>query len=259
MSTLTTDILRSRRIAIGALALGLLGLSIGYLAMFPQLEQQLQSFAGQLPDFYEALVGNADLTTAEGYVRTQVYALVAPLVVAGVAIATAAGIAKQERAVTLTAYYLAPVSRARLAWSFLAAAWTTGLAGGLAVFLGVVTGAPLAGASLGILDVAAATVPLVGFTWAASAVAWTAAAATGSPAVATGAGWGFVGTSFLANSIGEMVTDLEVLAELSPWSWYGAGAPITDGVDLTALLLFALAALLVPIGVRQFRARGLQL
>ena len=259
MTALVLDALRARRVALVAVLVGLLAISVGYLALFPQLEEQLQSFAGDLPDFYDALVGDADFSTPAGDVRTQVYALVAPLVAAGVAIAAATGLAKQERSVTLTPSYLAPVSRSTLALSHLLAAWGIGLAAGVGVFVGVLVGAPLAGAEVPVLDIVAATGSLVGFTWAAAVVAWAVGCATGSPGAASGAGWAFVAVAFLANSVGEVVRDLSWLTEASPWGWYGAGAPVTDGFDPMGLLLFALAFLLVPVGLRLFATRDLQL
>lgn len=259
MTALVLDALRARRVPTAVLALGLLALSVGYLAIFPQLEEQMAAFAGDLPEVYDALVGDADFSTPDGYVRTQVYALVAPLLAAGVCIAAAASLARGERDVTLTPTYLAPVGRVRLALSHLGVAWVTGLVAGAAVFVGVALGVPLAGADVGLDGIAAATVPFVGLTWAASAVAWATGCATGSPGAATGAGWAFVGVSFLMNSVGEVVVDLEVLTDLSPWGWYGAGAPITDGFDPVSLLLFVVALLLVPVGAWTFARRDLQL
>lgn len=259
MTTLVLDALRARRVALVAVLLGLLAISVGYLALFPQLEEQLQAFAGEIPEFYDALVGDADFSTPAGYVRTQVYALVAPLVAAGAAIAAAAGLARQERSVTLTPSYLAPVSRSTLALAHVLAAWVVGLVAGVGVFVGVLIGAPLAGAEVPVVDILAATLSMVGFTWAAAAVAWAVGAATGSPGVASGAGWAFVAVAFLANSVGEVVTDLSWLTEASPWGWYGAGAPVTEGFDPMSLLLFAVALLLLPVGVSLFAHRDLQL
>lgn len=259
MRALVLDALRSRRVTLAALLVGLLAISIGYLAMFPQLEDQLQAFAGEVPEFYDALVGDADFSTPAGYVRTQVYALLAPLIASGVAISVAAGLAKQERASTLTQFYLAPVPRSTLALSHLLGAWAVGLAAGIAVFIGVAVGAPLAGADVPLGAIAAATVALVGLTWAAAAVAWLVACATGSPGAASGAGWAFVALSFLANSIGEVVRDASWLTDASPWGWYGAGEPVTDGFDPLSLLLFLLALVLVPLGTAMFERRDLQL
>lgn len=259
MTALVLDTLRSRRVALLALLVGLFVISVGYLSVFPQLEEQLAAFAGELPEFYAAIIGDTDFSTPEGYVRSQVYALVAPLVAAGVAIAVGAGLAKQERAVTLTATYLAPVSRTQLALSHLLTAWGVGVAAGLGVLAGVLVGAPLAGADIAVLDVVAATLPFVGFTWAAAAVAWVVACGTGAPGAATGAGWAFVALSFLVNSVGEVVADAEVLTDLSPWGWYGAGSAITDGFDPQSLLLFVVAFLLVPVGTALFARRELQL
>ena len=259
MTALVLDTLRARRAGIVVVLVGLFGLSVMYLAIFPSLEEQLQAFSGEIPEAVSAFVGDADFATPAGYVRSQVYALTAPLLAAGVAIAVANGLAKQERTVTLTPTYLAPVSRAQLALSHLAAGWGIALAAGIGVFAGVLIGAPLAGAEVRVVDVLAATAPFVGFAWAASAVAWAVGCATGSPGAGTGAGWAFVAVSFLTNSIGELIDDVGFLTDVSPWGWYGAGSAVTDGFDPMSLLLFALAFLLVPVGTTAFARRDLQL
>lgn len=259
MTWLLLDGLRARRRALLGALVGLVVLSVGYLSVFPQLESQLQAFGGDLPEFYTALIGDADFTTPEGYVRTQVYALIAPFLVAGLAIAAGAGLARAERDVTLTVTYAAPVSRSTLALSHLGVAWAVALVGGVAVVLGVLVGAPLAGAQIALSDVLAATLPLVGIAGLAGTVAWAAGAATGAPGAATGAGWALLALSFVANSIGELVVDLGWLADVSPWSWYGAGAPIIDGFSPVSLLLFVLAGLVTLAGLAAFQRRDLQL
>lgn len=259
MTWLLLDGLRARRrVLVGAL-LGLVALAVGYLSLFPQLEEQLQAFAGDLPEFYTALIGDADFSRPEGYVRSQVYALVAPFLASGLAIAAGAGLARSERDVTLTTTYAAPVSRRALALAQLGVAWSVALVSGVAVVVGVQLGAPLAGADVGLSGIIAATVPLVGLAGLSGTVAWAVGAATGAPGAATGAGWGLLGLAFVSNSIGELVTDLGWLSNVSPWSWYGAGAPITDGFDPVSLLLFALAALVAVVGVVAFQRRDLQL
>ncbi len=259
MIALLLDTLRSRRVSTLVLLGGLITISVGYLALFPQLETQLQSFAGDLPEFYGAIVGDADFSTPDGYVRTQVYALLAPLITAGVAMGAAAGLARAERDATLGATYLAPVSRDALALSYLGVAWSIALVGGVAVLVGVALGAPLAGAEVSMGGIVAATLPLVGVAAAASATTWAVGAATGAPGAASGAGWTFVGLSFLTNSVGEVVAGASWLTSVSPWGWYGAGKAIDEGFDPASLLLFAWAAGAAALGVWAFRRRDLQL
>lgn len=259
MTPLLLDGLRARARVLLALTFGLVALSVAYLAIYPQLEGQLQAFAGDLPEVYDALLGDADITTPEGYVRSQVFSLVAPLLVSGVAIGAGASLARAERDLTLGATYAAPVHRRTLAGARVALVAAVALLGGVAVVVGVVVGAPLAGADVALDAVVAATVPLVGLALFAGAVAWAVGAATGAPGAALGAGWALVGLSFVANSAGALVGDLAWLTDASPWGWYGAGAALTEGFDPASLLLFAGAAVAVVLGLVAFDRRDLHL
>lgn len=260
MTTLLADHLRARRVSLLALTGGLLFLSVGYLALFPSLEGQLQAFAGDIPDFYDALIGDADFTTANGYIRSQVYSLVAPLLLSGLAIAAGAALARAERSATLTPLFLSPVSRTALAGSYLATVLVVALIGGIAVIAGVVIGAPLAGAEVGLSSVVAATLPLMALAALVGSVAWAVGAVTGAPGAATGAGWGVIGVSFVLNSFGALIEDLSFLSDAQPWGWFGAGEAITESLSVSGLVALLVGTVLAGVGgILAFRRRDLQL
>jgi len=115
MIALAVDLLRSRRTLLLGICAGLLAVAIGYLALYPSFEEQLQTFADDLPDAYKALLGDIDLATPEGYIRSQVYSLIAPLLIAGAAIAVGSGLARAERDQTLAVLAVTPLPRRSLA------------------------------------------------------------------------------------------------------------------------------------------------
>ncbi|MEM8903537.1 MAG: hypothetical protein AAGF02_07545, partial [Actinomycetota bacterium] len=111
MIVLALDELRARRVSLAATILGLLSLALMYLALFPGLEDQLSSFSEDLPDSIAAFIGDADFSTANGYLRSQVFSLVSPLLLCGVTIAAGAGLARTERDQTLVTTFVLPVRR----------------------------------------------------------------------------------------------------------------------------------------------------
>lgn len=243
MTALVLDLLRSRRMMIFGVCVGLLFVSIGYLALYPSLEDQLATMAEDLPDAYKAFLGDADIASPAGYIRSQVYSLMAPLLIAGAAITAGASLAKMERDQTLAVIAVTPLSRRALAigwWSFVVA--VAAIASG-AVVVGVSVGVPLAGADVGLGNIIAATIPLWFFGVFAGSVALVVSAITGAPGVATSSGWLAVAVGFIANSMAELIDSVSWLASISPWSWHGIGGGITGDTDVSGVVLLSVASL----------------
>jgi ABC-2 type transport system permease protein len=260
MLMLTLDLLRSRRTLVLAICGGLLFTAIGYLALFPSLEDQLLTMAEDLPDTYKAFIGDTDIASAEGYIRSQVYSLLAPLLVAGAAISAGASLARAERDQTLVVYAVQPLSRRALAGSWFTLVALVAVIGGLASFIGVVIGAPLAGADVGIDRILLATLPMLMFGMLVGSIALLVSTLTGSPGMATSAGWLTILVSFLANSLAELIDGLRWLARVNPWSWHGAGEALTDDFNAANFGLLVLAVIVVGgAAIAAFERRDLHL
>lgn len=260
MHALTLDLLRSRRTLIAGICAGLLFTSIGYLALYPSFDDQLQDLAADLPDAYKAFIGDADIASPEGYIRSQVYSLIAPLLIAGACIAAGSSLSRAERDQTLVVFAVQPLSRRQLAgawWGFVA---LVALICGLASFVGVIIGGPLAGADVGVGRIALATLPMLTFGLLVGSFALLVSTLTGAPGMATGLGWMAILVSFLANSLSELIDSLSWLSAISPWSWHGAGEAITgDFGGGSFVLLVAATALTAGAAIEAFRRRNLHL
>lgn len=256
---IVTDLLRSRIRFVTSLLGGLVLASVGYLALYSSIEAQLEAFVGDLPDVYRAFIGDADIATPEGYVRSQVLSLVGPLLVSAVAIASGAVLARTERDRTLMGTLLSPAPRRALVLSHAAYVLLVAATGGAVVVLAILGGAPLAGADLSVAAVLGAALHVAALGAATGLVALAAGAATGSPGAAMGAGWGVVVVGFLANSVGELTAGLSWLTDVSPWGWYGSGAALQEGVDGGGIaLLSATGAVALAVAVWSFTRRDLQ-
>lgn len=260
MTALTLDLLRSRRTMMAAICAGLLFTSIGYLALYPSLEDQLSDMAADLPDAYKAFVGDADVASPEGYIRSQVYSLIAPLLIAGACIAAGSSLARAERDQTLVVFAVQPISRRKLAgawWGFVA---IVAIICGLASFIGVTIGGPLAGADVGVGRIVLATLPMLTFGLLMGSFSLLVSTLTGAPGMATGLGWMAILVSFLANSLSELIDSLSWLSAISPWSWHGAGEAITGDLGVgNFVLLVAATGLIAGSAIEAFARRNLHL
>lgn len=260
MFALAVDLLRSRKTMVLAICAGLLFTSIGYLALYPSFEDQIQSLADDLPDAYKAFIGDADIGSPEGYIRSQVYSLVAPLLIAGAAIAAGSSLARAERDQTLVVFVVTPLSRRALAGAWLLFLVTGVVIAAVASIVGVVVGGPLAGAEVGLDRVLLATLPMLMFGLLVGCVALLVSTLTGAPSTATGLGWMTVLISFLANSLGELIDSLHWLSLINPWTWHGAGEAITGDFNLGNFVLLALSsAVIASAAIISFTRRNLHL
>lgn len=260
MVTLALDLLKSRRILVAGICAGLLFVSIGYLALYPSFDDQLQVFADDLPDAYKAFIGDADIASAEGYIRSQVYSLLAPLIVAGAAIAAGSSLARAERDQTLAVFAVTPMSRRKLLGSWWLLVVSVAAGGALATFVGVLIGSPLAGAIVGADRVLLATLPVMFFALLLGSIALLISTVTGAPGLATGVGWLTILISFIANSISELIDSLSWLSVISPWAWHGAGEAITSDFDGSGFLALVVSTTAVAIlAMVSFERRNLHL
>ncbi|MEO1061870.1 MAG: ABC transporter permease subunit [Actinomycetota bacterium] len=260
MNVLALDHLLARRVVVIGTTVALVGLALMYLALFPSLEDQLSSFSEDLPDSITAFIGDADFATANGYLRSQVYSLVSPLLLCGVAIAAGAGLARSERDQTLTGVVVTPVRRRDIVGSWLLVVVVIAAIGSAAVILGATLGGPIAGTDVGLGRVVLATSSLFALVVLSGATAVAVSSTSGSPGAALGAAWGLVGISFLATSVSNLVDALSWLEAISPWSWYGTGEALERDFDTLGLVLLLVAATAVgAVAVAAFERRDLNL
>lgn len=250
---------------------GLVGWGIGVVALvlvtvlfYPSIEgnQELNELLEDYPDAARALIGagELDLVSPAGYLNSQLFALVAPIVVAIFAIGAGAGaVAGDEERGTMELLLAQPLSRTRLV-AERSAAMTAGVALLCALtFAATWGGARAVGMEIGAGPIAAACVGLLLLGLVAGAVALAAGCATGrrSAGIATGAA--VMTAGYLLDSLGQVIDALAPWRPLSPFRWYDSAARLTDGLAPGLLVLPAAAAVLAVAGGVLFARRDLRL
>lgn len=208
----------------------------------------LQATIEEYPDSVLALMGGADLniTTVNGYLDSQLYAFMLPILflvfALGVGAQAVAGEQAQGRLDTVLSY---PVTRRRLL-----AERTVVLFVGMVFFGVVVSVALLAAAQIWDmpLSTAGAVAPnlllvLLGTFFGVLALA--VGALTLNRAAAIGAAAALAAASYLVSALAPLMGWLEPLRPLSPFYWYSRGDPIVDGLDLLPVLVLVAATVVV--------------
>jgi ABC-2 type transport system permease protein len=233
--------------------LGIVVLTVLNAAFWPSLEgtQALEDLTETLSPEVQKAFGAQNLATEAGYLDGQVYALLLPALLSGVAIAGATALTSgDEGAGRLELLQALPVSRQAL-WSsrfgsvLLVLAAATGVVG--AVVVGSLYAFSLSEAGLGrVLAATAACAVLAAFH---AAVAYAASGMGVARGTAVGIGILVLLAGYVVSFLFPLSDGLAGARRLSPWYWAIGGQPVTNGVSPWSIaLLGAVAAVFVGLG-----------
>jgi ABC-2 type transport system permease protein len=245
-------------------SLGLVGLVALMVAVYPTIRDnpEMNRLVEEYPDALKAFIafgGAVDYTSGAGYLGSELFSLMIPLLFLVSAVGNGAGaVAGEEERGTLDLLLSNPVTRRRVALEKLGA-MTLELAG-----LGVVLWAALWLGGLPVdLDVsawhlAAATASAGLLALGFGAIAFMVGAATGHRAVAIGVATAGAVAAYLVNGLAGLVEVLEVPQKLSPFYHYAAGDPLRQGLAVDhSLVLVAITVAAAVVGMAAFERRDL--
>ena len=223
--------------------IGLVGVCAVQLAVYPSVRssgQDMQTFVDQWPEALRGTFGLDAYTTGPGFLNTELFSLMIPFILIGVALAAAAAAtAGEEEAGTADLLLALPVTRGLVLVAKALA--LTGAVVGLAA-LGWVTlavGTPLVDLDVSSSGLAAGTVMtgLLGLLY--GTLGLLLGALTGRRGVTLGIGVALALGAFLLNALAPLAEWLEPWQDASPFAWALGAEPLVNGIDAPRALLLA--------------------
>ena len=242
--------------------LGVVALAFVSVAFWPSLEgnSALTDLTKNSQSLMEAF-GAQDFSTAAGYLDGQMYALMLPLLLAGLAIATTTALtAGDEDAGRLELLQALPVTRtsvwlARLAAAVVVLAVVTAITA-LVVALSLT---PFSLDGVSVSRVLEATFACGALGLFHGAVGYSVAGAGASRALAAGSAVAVLVVGYVASYLLPLADALAGLRKLSPWYWAIGTQPVTNGVSgWWMLLLLGVTAVLVAFGTVAVNRRDIR-
>jgi ABC-2 type transport system permease protein len=232
-----------------------------YAAFWPTVRspEMSKALAAYPQDLLEAF-NYSNLTTVQGYLGSAVYGLLVPLLTAVFMISAGArSVAGDENAGTLDLVLAHPVSRRSLALQRFAGVLVGIAIVALALFLAFVAlRVPFQLDDVAVTGFLAMNLHLALFGACFGALAFAVGAATGSKALSLGVSSAVAVLTYLANSVFPQVESVIWTRNLSPFHWYLAGEPLTNGIQPAGTLtLLAETAALATIGTLLFEHRDI--
>jgi len=219
----------------------------------PDLNNAVQDYPEAIKAFFG---GSLDFRSGAGYLSTELFSFMVPLLFLVYAItAGARAIAGEEESKTLELLVAQPVSRTRLVLEKFAAQAVQIAILAVATFAVTALGARLFDMDVSVsrLGDAALGVYLLGI--AHGALAFLGGAATGRRSAAYVLAVTVAVAGYLLNGLGQLVDFLDRWRVLSPFEWYGD--PVRDGLSAGSVLLALLAVAAVGASIPGFSRRDI--
>ena len=265
--TLLRRVLRDRRRAFLWWAFGLTVLVVVNLAFYPTIKgnTSYDDLFKDMPETLRAMMGDVDgiaLTSPAGYLNSQMYALMIPMILLVYAIGVGSSvIAGAEEDGTLELVLAEPVSRRRVIVERCAAFLVLLALLDLVALVATVVPAPALGLldGVGVAHLIGVTLVMFAIVVLHAALAFAVACATGRKAVAQGVAGGVAVLGYVAYGLERSVSWLRPLRAVTPWHWYLQHNWAARAPDALSLLPLALALIVLVAGVLAFERRDLRL
>ncbi len=255
MIPVLTQTLHRRRVSLAWWALAVAGMCALLAVAYPTVRDnhELDSTFANLPPGVEALLGLSGgnlLTAPAGYLASQFFANILPIMLLVFAIGLAARtVAGDEAAGSLELLLANPISRVRVALARFAALVCLLAVLAAVCVLALAALAPSTGLDhgLSVARMAAATVAASMLALTFAAVAFAVGAATGNRPTAAGAAAALAVAGYVLEGLAQQISALHPTRLVNPWHWLLASDPIRHGLTWQAWLppLIATAALVV--------------
>ncbi len=243
---------------IGIVVLGLITVLLyPSIGAAPEMEQLFE----EMPPAAQIFIGEiADITSPEGYLNSQLFALMVPLLFMIYCIGQGAGaIAGEEAAGTMDLLLANPVPRFQIVLEKFGAVLAGGVVLGLANVAGIAVGIVIVDMEMSIVRLTETTLGalLLGYLFGAFALLLGASSGRRGMSIGVSAGVGVV--TYLLNGFAMLIDWLEPYRYLSPFHYYTANDPINNGLDLWhTLILIVLTAACLAGAVVGFQRRDVQ-
>jgi ABC-2 type transport system permease protein len=262
LSTVVGKTLRDQRKSLTWWTLGFVAMVLMYAAFFPTIRDNASFFndyLDKLPEVMRNLIGSANFATPEGYLQSELFSFMAPIMILVYAVgAGSRAIAGEEEAGSLDLLLSVPIRRRRVLldkfWALLVATFGLVLSMWASV---IVLGAPFGlSPDVGNFTAACFLTFLLGLAFGSIALA--IGCGTGSKGLAIGVPSGIALITFLVNMFRTSVDWLDPFRVISPFYYYAGGDPLLAGLDvLHAAVLVAISVVALAVAVFTFERRDL--
>ena len=217
------------------------------LSVYPTMSKSgdsMKSFLDSFPEGFKKMFRMEDYFSGPGFLNTELFSLIIPMVMIGVGLAWGAGAtADDEERGTADMLFALPITRSKILWSRLIAMISALALLALINFINLMIGANFVDMSLSASQVAAGSLGcfLIGMLFAAFGSLF--GAISGKRGASLGIGAGITILLYVFYTLTAIVSKFNFMKPINPFQWLIDANQLIDGFDLlTDLKFFALSA-----------------
>jgi len=254
--------LRDQTRSLVAWGIGLAVLVAMYAAFYPSVRDSagdLQGYLERMPEAFRNLIGG-DFTSPAGYLRSETFSTLGPILFLVFAIGTGArSIAGEEEGRTLDLLLSTPIRRRQVLFDKWIAMLVSTAALSVVVGLTIVLIGPAFGLRVPLSGLAAQCLMLFLLGMAFGTIALAVGSGTGRKGLANGITGAFATVAYVLNVVAPSVKAVEPLRPGSPFRWYLEPDPLVAGLSLgNVAVLVGIAALAYLVAAVAFERRDLR-
>lgn len=220
-------------------SLAMFALTSIQLYIYPTIEKTadaMDQFIKAFPKELIAMFRIEDYTSATGFLGTELFSMMIPLVFIAIGSSWAASAAaEEEERGTSEIIYALPISRTSVLLSKVVSAWLILAAITALEFVILSIGSPLVGLDLEGVELIPGLASCLGLGMFFHGLALLLGSITGKRGVALGAAIGIGLISFLVFSLAPLVDTFDSVLPFIPFEWALGNSPLTDGFDWLGL------------------------
>jgi Putative exporter of polyketide antibiotics len=241
MSGLLEKSLKEQRRAVIGWGIGLALVALTYASVYPSIVASaaaLHDYIQKLPEAIRSLIGGEDYTSPAGYLRTEFFSMMGPILFLVFSIgAGSRALAGEEEARTLDLLLSTPVRRHEVVRAKSIAIVAASAALAAVSFIAIELFGPPFDLSVGVLGLAATCLMLALLGIAFGSISLAVGAMTGRRVVANAVAGGIAVVAFIVNALGPSVGWLRPLRPASPIRWYMEPDPMLTHVSVASVLV----------------------
>ncbi len=255
-------VLRDQRRSLFWWAVGISALALYTMWFYPSIATapELDQMMRELPPAFKAMFGELSITTPEGFINTELFSFMMPLLFMVFTILQgSAAVAGEEEQGTLDLVLSTPITRRRFVLEKFMAMVVTTLFLALILWLSAVAGTVIADIEINTARLGAAIFSTFLLALAFGTLALTLGCATGKRGLSSSVASALAVIAYFLNTMAPMVESLKPFRKLSLFYFYNSADPLRNGLDPGhAVILLAVTFVLLLIGLQTVGKRDLQ-
>jgi ABC-2 type transport system permease protein len=228
--------------------------------IYSLMDEAILQMAASFPDALIAMVGGADMSTFEGFLQAEIFAITGPITFGVLAVLIGAkAIAGEEESGTMDLLLANPVTRSRVIFEKTLALVAYSVALGVVTFLGSWATVLLSNTELPVANVAATTALLTLLGLVFGGFALVLGSTTGRSRIASYGAAGLILVSYFLYSFMPLSESYAGFAKFSPYWYYLGSDPLVNGMNWGhAAVLGGLFVGLVLVSIPALQRRDLR-